>query len=195
MHFRAKPSGLASLFGALELRVLEVMWQRRQEVAVRDIQADFPRAAYTTLMTTMDRLHRKGVLERRKVGRAFVYRPVSSRAELESGLTRLEVQVNRVTLYRLLDRLVAAGLVTRSVDSQRVSRFAWVGASPENWTPRFECDACHKSFWLADGADKAGAAARDVMRSLEALGHHGVSVDLSVKGTCVECTDPHRASA
>ena len=118
-----------------------------------------------------------------------------SHAELESGLTRLEVQVNRVTLYRLLDRLVAAGLVTRSVDSQRVSRFAWVGASPENWTPRFECDACHKSFRLADGADKAGAAARDVMRSLEALGHHGVSVDLSVKGTCVECTDPHRAGA
>ena len=92
MHFRAKPSGLASLFGALELRVLEVMWERRQEVAVRNLQADFPRAAYTTLMTTMDRLHRKGVLERRKIGRAFVYRPVSSRAELESALVTRALQ-------------------------------------------------------------------------------------------------------
>ena len=92
MHFRAKPSGLASLFGALELRVLEVMWERRQEVAVRNLQADFPRAAYTTLMTTMDRLHRKGVLERRKIGRAFVYRSVSSRAELESALVTRALQ-------------------------------------------------------------------------------------------------------
>ena len=56
------------------------------EVSVRDLQPEFPGSAYTTLMTTMDRLHRKGVLERRKVGRAFAYRPVSSREQLESGL-------------------------------------------------------------------------------------------------------------
>ena len=92
MHFRAKPSGLASLFGALELRVLEAMWGRGEEVAVRDLQTDFPGAAYTTLMTTMDRLHRKGVLARRKVGRAFVYRPLSSRQDLESGLVTRALQ-------------------------------------------------------------------------------------------------------
>ena len=78
MPFRSKPSGLASQFGALELRVLDALWRRTGEVAVRDIQPDFPGSAYTTLMTTMDRLHRKGVLERRKVGRAFSYRPVRS---------------------------------------------------------------------------------------------------------------------
>ena len=86
MHFRPKPSGLASIFGALELRVLDALWRRGGELAVRDIQPDFPGSAYTTLMTTMDRLHRKGVLERRKVGRAFAYRPVSSRDEMETGL-------------------------------------------------------------------------------------------------------------
>lgn len=92
MHFRPKPSGLASLFGALELRVLDAVWRRGGEVAVRDLQPEFPGAAYTTLMTTMDRLHRKGVLERRKIGRAFVYRPVSSRQELESGLVTRALQ-------------------------------------------------------------------------------------------------------
>ena len=92
MHFRPKPSGLASLFGALELRVLDAMWRRGGEVAVRDLQSEFPASAYTTLMTTMDRLHRKGVLERRKVGRAFVYRAVSSRQELESGLVTRALQ-------------------------------------------------------------------------------------------------------
>ena len=87
MIFRPKPSGLASHFGALELRVLDAVWRHQgREVSVRDLQPDFPASAYTTLMTTMDRLHRKGVLERRKVGRAFVYQAVDSREEMESGL-------------------------------------------------------------------------------------------------------------
>ena len=83
--FRRK-SGLAAVFGTLELRVLETMWARGGEANVRDVLDAFPHAAYTTVMTTMDRLHRKGVLERRKDGRAFVYRTVSSREAMESGL-------------------------------------------------------------------------------------------------------------
>lgn len=84
MLLRRKPSGLASLFGALELRVLDVLWEHAGEVAVRDVLPYFPNAAYTTVMTTMERLFRKGVLERRKAGRAFLYRPAQSREELES---------------------------------------------------------------------------------------------------------------
>lgn len=68
------------------------MWRRGGEMSVRDLQSAFPSAAYTTLMTTMDRLHRKGVLERRKVGRAFAYTVVSSREELESGLVTRALQ-------------------------------------------------------------------------------------------------------
>jgi predicted transcriptional regulator len=73
------------MFGTLELRVLEALWQRPQGASVRDLQHAFPSAAYTTLMTTMDRLHRKGVLDREKHGRAFVYRPRYSREQLETG--------------------------------------------------------------------------------------------------------------
>jgi predicted transcriptional regulator len=83
--FRRKP-GLASVFGTLELRVLETLWKRGTESSVRDVLDAFPHAAYTTVMTTMERLHRKGVLERRKDGRAFLYRPVSSRHDMETGL-------------------------------------------------------------------------------------------------------------
>jgi len=86
MVLRPKPTGLASLFGELELRVLEVLWERGAEVAVRDFLPHFPNAAYTTVMTTMERLHRKGVLERRKAGRAFLYRPAQSREALESRI-------------------------------------------------------------------------------------------------------------
>jgi predicted transcriptional regulator len=86
MHRRSIPSGLESIFGTLELRVMDLLWRRRGGLTVRDIQPDFPAAAYTTLMTTMDRLHRKGVLDRRKDGRAFVYTPVCTREEFESRL-------------------------------------------------------------------------------------------------------------
>lgn len=91
MHFRRKSPGLASVFGALELRVLEALW-RRGPATVRDICDDFPAAAYTTLMTTMERLHKKGVLQREKSGRAFIYQSVSTRAELESGLITRAIQ-------------------------------------------------------------------------------------------------------
>jgi predicted transcriptional regulator len=84
MHLRSKASGLAALFGSLELRVLNVLWERGEDTTVRDVLPHFPHAAYTTVMTTMERLHRKGVLERRKVGRAFLYRPAQTREELES---------------------------------------------------------------------------------------------------------------
>jgi predicted transcriptional regulator len=74
-----------SAFGKLETRVLEALW-RRGQASVRDLQDDVPDVAYTTLMTTADRLHRKGVLDRVKTGRAFLYSPRSTREELQSGL-------------------------------------------------------------------------------------------------------------
>jgi predicted transcriptional regulator len=86
MLFRRKPTGLASMFGALELRMLEALWQRPSEASVRDLTDAFPGAAYTTLMTTLERLHRKGVLLRRKEGRAFLYRPAQTREQIESGI-------------------------------------------------------------------------------------------------------------
>jgi predicted transcriptional regulator len=74
-----------SRFGPLELRVLDALWSRQQSARVRDLQPDFPDIAYTTLMTTLDRLHRKGLLDRVPHGRAFAYRPRVSRAELQTG--------------------------------------------------------------------------------------------------------------
>ncbi len=46
---------------------------------VRGLVADAKPLAYTTVMTLLERLARKGVVSRRKVGRAFVYAPTISR--------------------------------------------------------------------------------------------------------------------
>ena len=84
--FRRTSRELESFFGTLELRVLDVLWSHPGAQSVRDVQPHFAGIAYTTLMTTLDRLHRKGMLERDKVGRAFVYRPRYTREVLRSRL-------------------------------------------------------------------------------------------------------------
>jgi predicted transcriptional regulator len=81
-----RPQGV-SILGRLEVRVLEELWRRKEGATVRDVHVSFAGAlAYTTLMTTLDRLHRKGVLDRHKAGRAYVYRPRLSREELERDM-------------------------------------------------------------------------------------------------------------
>src|SRR5437762_13505415 len=85
MLFRRGKAGLESVFGSLELRVLDVLWRHASAATVRDVHKEFPNAAYTTVMTTMDRLHRKGILDRQKAGRAFVYRPRFSRQDIETA--------------------------------------------------------------------------------------------------------------
>ncbi len=65
---------------------MEAVWQK-QELSVRDLFEELQkRWAYTTLMTTLDRLHKKGILNRRKEGRAFLYSPRISRKQLEQGI-------------------------------------------------------------------------------------------------------------
>src|SRR6266478_1443931 len=82
-----RPREVASLaLGKLERQVLDETW-RRSEVSVRDIYVAFEeRIAYTTLMTTLDRLYKKRLLDRRKDGRAFFYSPAVSREEFALGI-------------------------------------------------------------------------------------------------------------
>jgi predicted transcriptional regulator len=83
---------LAPELGPLERQVMEIIWRWRKskrEVSVRDVYLAFEeRLAYTTLMTTLDRLHKKGLLERRKDGRAFLYSPRLSPQEFERSVAR-----------------------------------------------------------------------------------------------------------
>lgn len=69
--------------GHLETKVMEVLWTRG-ESNVRDVVDHLPRPlAYTTVMTTLDRLFKKGMLDRRKEERAFYYLAHLSKKEWE----------------------------------------------------------------------------------------------------------------
>lgn len=77
------PTPHVAALGALETQVMEAVWRRGAEVSVRDVHARFEsRLAYTTVMTTMDRLFKKGLLDRRKEGRAFLYSARVTRRQL-----------------------------------------------------------------------------------------------------------------
>lgn len=67
----------------LELDCMNTLWPMGQGTVreIRDNLAARRPRAYTTIMTIMDRLARKGVVERRKVGRAYMYRPNLSAEE------------------------------------------------------------------------------------------------------------------
>ena len=84
--FRRPREVAAQALGKLEREVLNEAW-RRGEVTVRDVYLEFGESiAYTTLMTTLDRLFKKKLLTRHKDGRAFVYLPAVSQSEFEQGI-------------------------------------------------------------------------------------------------------------
>jgi predicted transcriptional regulator len=69
--------------GRLELDLMEILWSRG-ESNVRDVAHELDRPlAYTTVMTTLDRLFKKGLLDRRMPDRAFFYSARFSREEWE----------------------------------------------------------------------------------------------------------------
>lgn len=74
--------------GALESELMERLWERG-ETSVRDLHVELaPRLAYTTIMTTLDRLFKKGLLERRLSGRAFFYKPKIGKEHYNHQLTQ-----------------------------------------------------------------------------------------------------------
>lgn len=98
-HFRASSSQL----GPLEERMLEALWTRGGATVRELIEAECHDLAYTTVMTTLDRLFKKNLLSREAEGRAFRYVPVVSREELHR-------EVAREAFRQLLDASPASSL-------------------------------------------------------------------------------------
>jgi len=75
---KAKPLRRAVLdLAPLELDCMNTLWPMGEGTVreIRDRLAERRPRAYTTIMTILDRLARKGIVERRKSGRAYVYKP------------------------------------------------------------------------------------------------------------------------
>lgn len=84
--FKRPREVVCNTLGKLEREALEQTWQRG-EMSVRELHRALGESiAYTTVMTTLDRLYKKGLLARRKDGRAFYYSARITRTEFEQGV-------------------------------------------------------------------------------------------------------------
>jgi predicted transcriptional regulator len=106
----------------LELDCLSVLWPMG-EATVRDIrealQASRPRA-YTTIMTIMDRMAQKGMVSRRKAGRAWVYSPNVSAGEARvRAVERLVEHFFAGSAEALMAQLAGESVVVQQVVAPR----------------------------------------------------------------------------
>ena len=85
------------VLGDLEAQVMSKIWARRQPVTVRDIHGDLQPerpVAYTTVMTVMDNLRKKGCLRRDAEGRTYRYEALVSGEEYSAGQMRQALAVS-----------------------------------------------------------------------------------------------------
>lgn len=114
-------------FGDLETVIMDRLWARDHPATVREMLGDLAperRLAYTTVMTVMDNLFRKGWLTREPDGKAYRYQPVSSRQEYSAELMRevLAGSGDQVgTLLHLVDHMTdeEATAVRRALRGRR----------------------------------------------------------------------------
>ena len=111
-------------------------------------------------------------------------------AQLQAALADEDSELDRVTLYRLIDRLTQVGLLLCRVDASRTRRYQAMPAEIHA-IPHFECQSCHRDSPLA-GALKANSsdlerAAQTALEALKALGYKGMSMDFAVRGVCADC--------
>lgn len=110
--------------------------------------------------------------------------------QLQAALADGSGELDRVTLYRLIDRLTQVGLLLCRVDASRTRRYQAMPAGVHA-IAHFECQSCHKDSPLA-GALQASAndmerAAQTALEALKALGYQGMSMDFAVRGVCADC--------
>jgi predicted transcriptional regulator len=81
--FKSPRDWVGTALGTLERQIMDLAWSR-PELSVRDACDRIGgQVAYTTVMTTCDRLYKKRLLTRRKTGRAFVYAAALTREALD----------------------------------------------------------------------------------------------------------------
>ncbi len=102
-------SGPGSGLGSLEAEVMSVLWRADTPLTVRDVATALNAGrgsplAYTTVMTVMSRLARKGILARSLAGRRFVYTPAAADTA-EIAVRGVLAEFGDAALARFVDRV------------------------------------------------------------------------------------------
>lgn len=110
--FKINASGLNRFFGPLEAKILDVLWDNR-EMTIKEVQQELEKEKptnFNTVMTVMNRLTEKGILQKRPEGRSSLYKPVLSRHEFldtqsKEMTNELMEEFGTVVVSHMLDAL------------------------------------------------------------------------------------------
>jgi predicted transcriptional regulator len=88
--FKPGARGAGHVLGELETAVMEILWRKPGQTVneVEERLRDKREIAHTTVLTTLDRMYRKGYLTREKHAKAFVYAPRYTREEFDRRLAQ-----------------------------------------------------------------------------------------------------------
>jgi predicted transcriptional regulator len=119
--FRPDERGVGQVLGELQTAVMELLWQE-PNLTVNEVEERLQRRreiAHTTVLTTLDRMHRKGYLIREKQGKAFIYAPRYSREEFEQKMAQ---EVLGALLGQFTEPALSAFIDIVSEDSETLDR-------------------------------------------------------------------------
>ncbi|MBO2535662.1 MULTISPECIES: BlaI/MecI/CopY family transcriptional regulator [Rummeliibacillus] len=110
--FKMHESGLNRFFGPLEAKIMDILWNH-DEMTIKEVQHILEKDKtknFNTVMTVMNRLVEKGILQKRTEGRSSLYKPVQSRDEFlnvqsKEMTTELMDEFGNVVVSHMLDAL------------------------------------------------------------------------------------------
>lgn len=110
--FKMNENGLNRFFGPLEAKIMEILWNH-EEMSIKDVQRILEQEKMTnfnTVMTVMNRLVEKGILQKRAEGRSSLFKPVQSRIDFLNAQSKemtheLMDEFGNVVVSHMLDAL------------------------------------------------------------------------------------------
>lgn len=119
--FKPEHQDSKQVLGELESAVMEILWQQPNQtvIEVEELLRKGREIAHTTVLTTLDRMYRKGYLLRTKESKAFVYAPRYSKTEFEKGLAQ---EVLASLLGGLSESTISAFVDLVSQDNSKLDR-------------------------------------------------------------------------
>ncbi len=112
-----------SPFGELEEKVMDILWNKGN-ATVKEINEELSKKgekyAYTTIMTILDRLYKKGILDRKKEGKGYRYTPKLSREEFEEMVT--EKVISEIVKANPSTAVAAFGGVIEELSEEEIKK-------------------------------------------------------------------------
>lgn len=119
--FKPNARGAAHVLGELQTAVMELLWSE-PGLTVNEVEERLQRKreiAHTTVLTILDRMHRKGLLAREKQGKAFTYTPRYTREKFEQDMAH---EVLGALLGKFIEPALSAFVDLVSEDEETLNR-------------------------------------------------------------------------